>query len=394
MDHAAIAQEVEHRFGDFFRDRINPTAVHRDQHYETFPVPLLREMADLGLIGFTSPKEIGGGGRTWEDWGHALEEIGYLADDSGLPMLLSYRETATNLVYHSGLRGRPHLIERYARPAVKGDEFIGWLFTEDTDLLEFKTTVEKRGDRYVLNGWKAASTGGRTCTCWITYATVRGTSDAMVLMVHPDDPGVELRPIRSLGLRSLGLAEVFFKDVELTEDRVLAESDGVSHGQLFVNERRVTGSAWLLGRIRSLIEKLIDDTAPKSRLGRDLSDFDTFKAAIGRMQIALETARSTAYRVFARTEAGRATNEYLHDPLVAVGKYWSTEAALLAASLAQRFSGGHGYFEQHGIDRYLRDFHGLVPILGGQPAIEVALGSRVIWEYQRRQEAEEKRRNR
>ena len=391
MNHGAIAREVEERFGPFFRERINPTAVQRDQDYQTFPVDMLREMADLGLIGFTAARDIGGQGRTWEEWGHALEEIGYLADDAGLPMLLSYRETATNLVYQSALRGRPHLLERYAAPAVRGREFIGWLFTEDTDLLALDTTIEKRGDRYLLSGWKKASTGGRTCTSWIVYASLPDRSDTMAVMVHADDPGVEVHPIRSLGLRSIGLAEVSFTGVELSEDRVLAGSDGLSHAQLFVNERRVTGAAWLLGRMRSLIEKLIDDTTPKSRLGRDLVNFDTFKAGIGRMQIALETARAVAYRVFERTEAGRDNDGHLHDPMVPVGKYWSTEAALTVADLAQRMAGGHGYFEQHGIDRYLRDLYGLVPILGGQPAIEVDLGSRVIWAHQRRRAAQRRR---
>ncbi len=226
MDHETIAKEVDERFGDFFRTRINPTAAHRDQHYETFPVPMLREMAELGLIGFTAPEDIGGQGRTWEDWGHALEEIGYLAGDSGLPMLLSYRETATNLVYQSAQRGRPHLLERYARPAVKGDEFIGWLLTEDADLFALNSTIEKRGDRYILNGYKQASTGGRTCTCWITYASLPDKSDAMAVMVHADDPGVEMRPIRTMGLRSLGLAEMTFTEVELTEDRIVAPSAG------------------------------------------------------------------------------------------------------------------------------------------------------------------------
>lgn len=384
IDHQAIAEEVERRFGTFLRERVNPTARERDQNYETFSPDLLREMAELGLIGFTASPEIGGGGRTWEEWGHALEEIGYLCDDSGLPMLLSYRETATNLVHRSGLLRRPHLIERYARPAVRGEAFIGWLLTEEKDLLSLDTTAVRRNGAYVLNGAKKASTGGASCTCWLVYAATEDRSDVMVFMVERDDPGVEVRPLPSLGLRSLGLCQVAFHDVELCKDRVAAPVDGLSHSQLFVNERRVTGSAWLLGRMRSLIERVIEDTLPKERFSRRLVDFDTFHAAIGRMQIALEAARSVAYRSFARTEAGRAEDGYLHDALVAVGKYLSTENALFVADTAQKLTGDHGYFERFEFDRYLRDFYGLVPIVGGQYAIETQLGERVISEHLRR----------
>jgi alkylation response protein AidB-like acyl-CoA dehydrogenase len=384
LDHSTIAREVEERFGAFLREKINPSAVVRDQTYSTFDVETLHEMGKLGLIGFTADKSIGGEGRTWEEWGHALEEIGYLADDSGLPMLLSYRETANNLVHHSGLQGLPHLIERYAKPAVRGDAFIGWLFTEEKDAFNFETKVTRHGDRYVLNGHKTASTGGMSCTSWIVYAATEDGSDTMAFMVERDDPGVVVAPLRSLGLRSLGLANITFQDVELAKDRIVAPLDGLSHAHIFINERRITGAAWLLGRMRSLIEKVIEDTKPKIRLNRKLSEFDTFKAGIGRMYIALERARSMAYRVFERTEAGRETKAYLHDSLVSVGKYLSTQAAIEVADIAQNLTGGHGYFEPYGIDRYLRDFHGLVPIVGSQVAIESEIGARFIWQHERR----------
>jgi alkylation response protein AidB-like acyl-CoA dehydrogenase len=390
FDHATIAQEVEERFGAFFREKINPSAIFRDQTYSTFDDETLHEMGQLGLIGFTAAKSIGGGGRTWEEWGHALEEIGYLADDSGLPMLLSYRETANNLVHHSGLQGRPHLIERYAKPAARGEAFIGWLYTEEKDVYNLETTAVKLGDRYILNGHKTASTGGMSCTSWIVYAATEDGSDTLALMVERDDPGVTVTPLRTLGLRSLGLAELTFQDVELTEDRIVTPSDGLSHGQIFVNERRVTGAAWLLGRMRALIDKVIEDTQPKVRFNRKLSEFDTFKAGVGRMHMAVERSRATAYRVFERTEAGRETKAYLHDPLVSIGKYLATEAAIEVADIAQRLTGGHGYFEPFGIDRYLRDFYGVVPIIGGQTAIETQIGEEVIWQHERRMRARQK----
>ena len=234
------------------------------------------------------------------------------------------------------------------------------------------------------NGRKTASTGGATCTSWMVYPSSDEGRDSMVFMIHRDDPGVEVRPLPSLGLRSIGLSELTFTDVELDEDRILAPTDGISHGQLFVNERRVTGAAWLLGRMRSLIEKVVADTEGKVRFGRSLIELDTFKGSIGRMAIALETARSTAYRAFAVAEALREDHAYIHDPIIAIAKYTSTEAAIEVADTAQRLTGGHGYFEKYGMERYLRDFYGLVPILGGQPSIETQVGATWIWKQQRR----------
>ncbi|MFT4628106.1 MAG: alkylation response protein AidB-like acyl-CoA dehydrogenase [Myxococcota bacterium] len=387
FDHEATAREVEARFGRFFREKINPTAAERDQTGQTFSVELLREMADLGLIGFTAPVEIGGAGRSWQEWGHTLEEIGYRCDDAGLPMLLSYRETATNLIYESGKEGREHLVERYAEPAVRGEAFIGWLLTEETGPWSLQTKLVRRGDRLILNGNKAASTGGMSCTSWIVYAATEDGQDTVAVMVDRDDPGVVVTPLPTLGLRSIGLAEVSFTDVELDPSRVLAPNDGLTHSQRFINERRVTGASWLPGRMRALIERVIDDAAPKERFGREIIDLDTFHAAIGRMYIAMQTVRSTTYRTLEHTEAGRHDRSFVHDPMLSVGKYVAVECALELAGLAQKLTGGHGYFDKHDIHRTLRDFYGLSPILGGQLAIESTLGSSVIFQHQRRRAA-------
>jgi alkylation response protein AidB-like acyl-CoA dehydrogenase len=387
FDHRAIAVEVEERFGRFFRETINPSAAERDRVCESFSADMLQEMARLGLIGFTAPVAIGGAGRSFQEWGHALEEIGYRCEDSGLPMLLSYRETATNLVYQSGLKGREHLIDRYARPAVRGEAFIGWLLTEETDLWSLKTKVVRRGDRYILNGAKAASTGGMGCTSWIVYAATEDGDDTVAIMVDRDDPGVVVTPVPTLGLRSLGLAEVQFTDVELDASRLLAASDGLGHSQLFINERRQTGACWLLGRMKSLIERIIDDALPKQRGHRSVVDFDTFQAGIGRMSLLLEAARSTTYRSLARAEPGRTDCGVNDEQMVSVAKYVAVESALEVAGIAQRLSGGHGYFSKYGIDRYLRDFNGVQPILGGQLAIEAVAGAKLIFQQQLRRRA-------
>jgi len=108
------------------------------------------------------------------------------------------------------------------------------------------------------------------------------------------------------------------------------------------------------------------------------------------MHMAVERAWSTAYRVFERVEAGREKKSYLHDPLVSIGKYLSTQSAIEVADIAQNLTGGHGFFESFGIDRYLRDFYGVVPIIGSQIAIEAEIGALVTWHYDRRMKANHK----
>src|SRR5262249_633017 len=67
-----IAVEVRERFGRFIAERVNPGARDRDRTATPLSRELLREAGDVGLMGFTLPVEMGGGGRRWREWGLVL----------------------------------------------------------------------------------------------------------------------------------------------------------------------------------------------------------------------------------------------------------------------------------------------------------------------------------
>ncbi|MFQ5961574.1 MAG: acyl-CoA dehydrogenase family protein [Candidatus Methylomirabilales bacterium] len=382
MEHGPIAEMVRNRFGSFIDTRINPTAYERDQTISTFPPEVMREAARIGLVGFTAPKELGGGGNSWEVWGHALEEIGYLSEDAGLCMVLAYRESAANLVYRSG---RQDLIDKYVRPAITGDGFIGWAYSEGADPFSFTTTVHRADGHYVFNGEKQAVTGALGDRVFITYGVNETKDDIVAVMVERDDPGVVLKPLPTMGLRSLGLARLYLNEVKVPEDRVLVPSDGVSHAQIFINERRITGTCWVLGRMRALFEKVVSHLDQRFRYKQPLTEMQTIQAALGRMHVAIESSK-----LFMRTmlsETGREDLDYLWDPWAAKSKYFLLEQATMVAQTVQQIVGGYGYMQEYEFDRFLRDFYGLVPIVGTQFTLEVDIGIRAIQEVRKNQRA-------
>ena len=78
----AIVHEVHETLGPWLRKRVNPGAVERDRTGTAFSRQLLREAGELGLFGFTVPREVGGAGRSWREWGWYLHEIAYLCTDA------------------------------------------------------------------------------------------------------------------------------------------------------------------------------------------------------------------------------------------------------------------------------------------------------------------------
>ena len=383
LNHEDVARMVRERFGEFIAERINPGAEHRDQTISTFDADIMQEAAAIGLVGFTAPVELGGGGNDWETWGHTQEEIGYLSEDSGLCMLLAYRESACGLVCRSG---RQHLIERYVRPAIAGEGFIGWAYSEGQDPFSFTTQVRREDGHYVISGVKQAVTGGMVDKVFIAYGVNEAKNDIIALMVERDDPGVELAPVPTMGLRSIGLARLFLNDVRVPEDRVVVATDGVSQAQIFINERRITGACWILGRMRALFEKVALHLEGRIRYKLPLTEMQTVQAALGRMHVSIEASRLFVHTMLAET--GRSDLDYLWNPWAAKAKYFLIEQATQVAHTAQQILGGYGYMQEYGFDRFLRDFYGLVPIVGTQYTLEVDIGIRAVQELRMKHNAD------
>src|SRR6185295_12630392 len=121
-----IVVEVEDRYVPWIHRCVNPDAQHRDRTATPIDRGRMHEAGMMGLLGFTVPREVGGQGRTWREWGFVLHEIGYHTEDTALPMLLAYCSTVTKLLYETG---RPDIIERYVRPMATGAMLGGFAWS-------------------------------------------------------------------------------------------------------------------------------------------------------------------------------------------------------------------------------------------------------------------------
>src|SRR5690348_3150616 len=85
---AALAAEVECRFGGFIQQCVNPGADGRDRAGEPLPRTLLAGAGKVGLLGFSLPPEICGEGRDKFEWGIVVEEVSRLSRDPGFSSVI------------------------------------------------------------------------------------------------------------------------------------------------------------------------------------------------------------------------------------------------------------------------------------------------------------------
>ncbi|MGH8165184.1 MAG: acyl-CoA dehydrogenase family protein, partial [Rhodanobacteraceae bacterium] len=166
----AIQQTVR----EFARERVAPRAEVMDRD-EAFPYDLVKEMADLGLMGLPFPEEYGGAGADTVSYALAVMELAR-ADAS----------TAITMAAHCSLGASPFYLfgteaqkQKYLIPLAQGKSLWGFGLTEPgagSDAGNVQTKAVLRGGTWIVNGTKAFITNsGTDITAGTTITAVTGT---------------------------------------------------------------------------------------------------------------------------------------------------------------------------------------------------------------------------
>ncbi|MFV2176645.1 acyl-CoA dehydrogenase family protein [Actinomadura sp. LOL_016] len=213
---------AEHLVGEFAEYR----GVGGPTDEEAWEVRLAwdRELSAGGWLGLGWPVEYGGRGLG------LLEEIvfEYEYARAGAP----YRATGNGLDLLGPMlvaMGSEEQKRRFLPRILAVEELWGQGFSEPgagSDLAAVRTRAELDGDEWVINGQKVWTTFGMYAD-WL-YVLARTDPDSRrskglsMLLVPADQPGVEIRPIRSLAGQD-EFAEVFFTNARTRADLVVGE---------------------------------------------------------------------------------------------------------------------------------------------------------------------------
>jgi alkylation response protein AidB-like acyl-CoA dehydrogenase len=213
------------------------------------------------------------------------------------PILMNYGSKAQQDQFLPGIRdGSVNWCQGYSEPGA------------GSDLANLKTKAELSADgsHYLVNGQKIWTTLAQIAH-WIFCLTRTNNDGAKqegitFLLIPMDDPGVEVRPIITLG-GSHSVNEVYFTDVKVpVENRVGEEGKGWTYAKgLLAHER--SGLAGIQNSVMGL-EKA-KRNAQKIRVGTGtLLDLSSFKNKVGVLEAELLALEFTEMRTLARVAAG------------------------------------------------------------------------------------------
>src|SRR5581483_2556468 len=152
-------QHLRREIREFAAREIAPHVAAWDEASE-FPRAAIKRLGGRGLLGIIIPQEYDGAGLGYVDYVLAIEELSAVDGSIGLTVA-AHNSLGTNHIF---LAGNEPQKRKYVPPLASGKQLAAWGLTEPgsgSDASNARTTAEKKGDRYVLNGNKTFITNGR-----------------------------------------------------------------------------------------------------------------------------------------------------------------------------------------------------------------------------------------
>ncbi|RVJ81300.1 isovaleryl-CoA dehydrogenase [Sinorhizobium medicae] len=337
----------------FATERIAPLADEVDRK-NAFPMPLWREMGELGLLGITADEAHGGTGLGYLAHCVAMEEISRASASVGL----SYGAHSNLCVNQINRNGNPAQKSTYLPKLISG-EHVGALAMSEpgsgSDVVSMKLRADKRGDRYVLNGTKMWITNGPDADVLVVYAKTdpaAGPRGITAFLVENTFPGFSTgRKLDKLGMRGSNTSELIFTDCEVPQENVLgALGEGVKVLMSGLDYERVVLSAGPLGIMAACLDVVVPYLHERKQFGQPIGEFQLMQGKLADMYVRMNAARAYVYAVAAACDRGETARKDAAGCIL-----YAAEAATALALEAIQALGGNGYTNDFPAGRLLRD---------------------------------------
>ena len=326
---------------------------------ETFPIEVMRKMAQAGLLGGPFPEEYGGGGIDNVSYVLACEAIGGVSPSvftAALTVQLSLVATAI-YAYGSEAQRRCYL------PDLLAARRIGAFALSEpnvgSDPAAAELTARPEGDSWLLSGAKFWISNGSLADLIVVFAQTNPGSrhkGMAAFLVDGSAQGLERRPIPDkLGLHASNTAALYFDNVRVSADRLLgAVGQGFRIAQTSLESGRTSTAACAVGIIQACLDASIAYARQREQWGKPIGGHQLVQEMLADMATDCEAARLLTLEAARLRDEGAPATKH-----VVMAKSFATEAAVRAARNAIALHGGVGYLGEYPVEGLLRDAIGL-----------------------------------
>ena len=336
-------------FPDDYHRKVDEDRVYPEQFVDA----LTREGWMAALI----PEDYGGSGLGLTEASVIMEEINRAGGNSGACHGQMYN--MNTLVRHGSEEQRRRILPKLASGELRLQSMAVTEPTTGTDTTSLKTTAERKGDRYVINGQKVWISRVQHSDLMILLArTTRlaevtkkseGLSIFLVDIKEAMQGGMEVKPIRNMVNHETN--ELFFDNLEIPRENLIGEEGkGFKYILTGLNAERTLIAAECIGDGYWFTDRVTRYVSDREVFGRPIGQNQGVQFPIAEAFIEVEAANLMRYKACALYDAGQPCGAEAN-----MAKYLAAKASWEAANACIQFHGGFGFAAEYDVERKFRE---------------------------------------
>ena len=353
----------------FVDDRVLPLV--RDAFNNgLFPTQLISEMAHLGFFG-ANLEGYGCAGMNNVEYGLIMQELE--RGDSGLRSFVSVQGALVMYPIHT--YGSDEQKDRWL-PALQSGEAIGCFGLTEPDFgsnpAGMRTTAEKRGPSWVLNGEKTWITNGSVADISVVWA--RTPDGIRGFLVERGTPGYSTSDLHGkLSMRASVTSSLHFSDCVIPEQNQLPCGKGLKAALACLSQARF-GIGWgVLGAAMDCYETARSYTLARRQFDeRPLAGHQLVQEKLAWMITEITKAQLLALQVARLKDAGKV--EAAH---ISMLKRNNVAIALECARLSRDLLGANGIMDEYPIMRHMCNLETVKTYEGTEHIHTLVIGEKV-----------------
>lgn len=347
-------QDIRSLAARYSDEKVAPAATALDQARE-YPLEIMKELGELGMLGACIPEEYGGSALGVTAHSLIIEElsrnsgtVGFLVDSCcslGLMLLLN--------------GGTEEQKQKYLVPATQGKEFFAFSLTEPhsgSDAGSAKTTAVADGEFFVINGSKTWITNigiaDHYLVCCRTDPAAPGNKGISLILVPGDTPGLALgKPEEKICIRGSHTGQVFFDNCRVPKSNLIGELNrGLPLFMKSLDEGRIAIGAISVGMAQGVLDRAVRYAKDRQAFGKTITEYQGVSFQLAEMETQIAATRAYLYTVAKMHDAGIPIRKE-----AAMLKLSSSEMVNRVCYQAMQVMGGNGCSEEYEVERFYRD---------------------------------------
>ncbi len=334
--------------GDYFR---------KIDEARGYPEAFVDALTKAGWLAALIPQDFGGSGLGLTEASVIMEEINRAGGNSGACHGQMYN--MGTLLRHGSAEQKRKYLPKIASGDLRLQSMGVTEPTTGTDTTRIKTTAERRGDRYVINGQKVWISRVQHSDLMILLARttpladVKKKSEGMSIFIvdlrEAIGHGMTVQPI--LNMVNHETNELFFDNLEIPAENLIGEEgqgfryilDGLNAERTLIAAECVGDGYWFVDKVSAYVKDRVV-------FGRPIGQNQGVQFPIARSYVNVEAASLMRFEAARRFDA--------HEPCGAqanMAKLLAADASWEAANACLQFHGGYGFACEYDVERKFRE---------------------------------------